>query len=106
MKTAWVRAWSILPKVALSKAKPPASDKAEIFRSCFLAQLMAGPKALVSNARMAGLMVRACSKNKPRIAANGAFGAMMAIKDCRKEFQYAVGAVLGAGRTARSGLFG
>src|SRR5438045_332338 len=87
MNTAWVMAWSIRPKVALSKAKPPASERAEICRSCFLAQLMAGSKALVSKARMAGLMVPVLRHNKAQIAAKAAFGSMMAIKHCLREFQ-------------------
>src|ERR1700756_2787179 len=69
MNTAWVRAWSMRPKVALSKAKPPASDKAEICRSCRRAQPMAGSKAVLLKASMAEVLWCASLDNKAWIAA-------------------------------------
>src|ERR1700742_482350 len=75
------------PKAQLSKAKPPASETAEICRSCFLAQLIAGSKALVSNGRIAGLMVPVWRDNKAQIAAKAGFGAMMRSKIVARSFK-------------------
>src|SRR3982750_1784178 len=69
MNTAWTSAWSMRPKVALSKAKPPASDRAEIFRSCRRAQLMAGSKAVLLKASMVEVLWCGPDDNKAPIAA-------------------------------------
>src|ERR1700759_714500 len=61
------------PKAQLSKAKPPASDTAEICRSCRRAQLMAGSKAVLLKASMAEVLWRGPDDNKAAIAAIACF---------------------------------
>src|SRR5215475_899856 len=111
MKTAWVVAWSMRPKAQLSKAKPPASDRAEICRSCFLAQLMAGAKVAVSKARMARSYggqphaITSLDCGKYRFCGyDGDQTLSQTISD--GSFRYAAGAILGGRRAPCRGRAG